>query len=163
MTLRENIALGALHEKENDAKIHSVMEKAGIGYLTEKVGGLDKMISKMYAPDGVEISAGEWQKVSIARAYMGDRKLMIFDEPTASLDPLSEIRQFQTICNDFSNKTILFSSHRIGLARMADRIVVLDKGRIVENGTHDELMRNNGKYYELFKAQAKWYQEGDSI
>ncbi len=163
LTLRENIALGALHEKENDAKIHSVMEKAGIGYLTEKVGGLDKMISKMYAPDGVEISAGEWQKVSIARAYMGDRKLMIFDEPTASLDPLSEIRQFQTICNDFSNKTILFSSHRIGLARMADRIVVLDKGRIVENGTHDELMRNNGKYYELFKAQAKWYQEGDSI
>jgi len=163
LTLRENIVLGALNEKNNDTKIHSVMNKVGIEYLEEKIGGLDKTISKMYAPDGVEISSGEWQKVAIARAYMVDRKIMIFDEPTASLDPLSEINQFQTICNDFRGKTILFTSHRIGLARMADRIVVMNDGCIVENGSHDELMKNKGKYHELYTAQAKWYQEGKTV
>ena len=157
LTLRENIAIGSLDDINNDDRIRAVMNEVGLDYLEEKVGGLNKTISKMYNYDGIEISTGEWQKIAIARAYMGNKQIMIFDEPTASLDPISEIKQFQSICNKFRGKTILFTSHRIGLAKMADRIIVLDSGRIVENGSHDTLMKLKGKYYELFQAQGKWY------
>ena len=112
---------------------------------------------RIFEPNGIELSIGQWQKLAIARAFYADSDIMILDEPTASLDPMAE----QEVYNQFdqlrADKTTIFVSHRLSSATIADQIIVLEDGRLIECGSHRELMELHGKYYELFSTQAKRY------
>lgn len=104
-------------------------------------------------------------KIAIGRAMFNkDSDLIILDEPTAALDPIAELQEFNKICEYFSNKTVVLISHRIGLAKSVDKVVYMDNGRICEVGTHVELMKNKGNYYNFYNSQAKWYcmERGDA-
>jgi ATP-binding cassette subfamily B protein len=108
--------------------------------------------------NGVELSGGEWQKIALARAYMKNAQLLILDEPTAALDARAEYEVFQRFSELTKGKTAVLISHRFSTVRMADRILVLEKGELLEQGSHKELIRKNGRYAELFQLQAKGYQ-----
>lgn len=107
--------------------------------------------------DGTDLSGGQWQKIGIARALFANPKFIVLDEPTSALDALSEEKVFEEIQKLSENTTMLIVSHRFATVRNADRIIVLDKGKISENGTHEKLMEKKGLYFEMFTAQAKGY------
>ena len=107
--------------------------------------------------DGVDLSGGEWQKVALARAYMRDAQLLILDEPTATLDARAEHRVFERFAELTRNKIAVLISHRFSTVRMADRILVLHDGEVLEQGTHEELLGLRGQYAELFELQAAGY------
>ncbi|WP_343216342.1 ABC transporter ATP-binding protein [Clostridium simiarum] len=117
---------------------------------------MDKEVSK----DGAELSGGEKQKIAVSRAYMSDKEIMIFDEPSSALDPIAEMDQFMNIKEKIKGKTAILISHRVGFARLADRIIVMDNGKIIEDGTHENLILKNGVYADLFNKQAQWYDRG---
>ena len=106
---------------------------------------------------GVDLSGGEWQKVALARAYLRDAQVLILDEPTAALDARSEFEVFQRFAELTTGKSALFISHRFSTVRMADRIVVLENGKVAEDGNHEELSRLGGRYAEMFEMQAASY------
>ena len=121
----------------------------------------DTPLMKYFEDDGVELSIGQWQKLSVARAFYSDSDIMILDEPTASLDALAEQQIFQQFEKLTEGKTSIFVSHRLSSATTADNIIVLEHGRVIEQGTHKELMQKGGKYFELFSTQAKRYLENE--
>ena len=106
---------------------------------------------------GVDLSGGEWQKIALARAYLRDAQVLILDEPTAALDARSEFEVFQRFAELTAGKSALFISHRFSTVRMADRIVVLENGRIAEDGNHKTLLNLGGRYAEMFEMQAASY------
>ncbi len=108
--------------------------------------------------EGIELSGGEWQKIALARAYMKDAQLLILDEPTAALDARAEFEVFQRFSELTKGKTAVLISHRFSTVRMADRILVLEKGELLEEGNHEALLQKNGRYAELFSLQARGYQ-----
>jgi ATP-binding cassette subfamily B protein len=118
--------------------------------------GYDQLVGKRFRK-GVDLSGGEWQKIAIARAYMREADVLILDEPTAALDARSEFEVFQRFKELSAGRTAVLISHRFSTVRMADRILVLDGGRIEEAGTHDELLAAGGHYAELFELQAAGY------
>ncbi|MEG0084875.1 MAG: ABC transporter ATP-binding protein, partial [Niameybacter sp.] len=119
--------------------------------------GLYTLLGKEYSKEGQDLSGGQWQRIILSRAYMGEPDLLILDEPTASIDPLEEMRLLGQFKNIVQGKTALLISHRIGFARMADRICIMENGHIVEDGTHDTLLQLKGNYYTLFMAQQELY------
>jgi ATP-binding cassette subfamily B protein len=106
---------------------------------------------------GVQLSGGEWQRIALARAFIRDAPILILDEPTASLDARAEFEAFQRLHRLATGRTVLIISHRFSTVRMADRIYVLDAGHLVETGSHNELMQQEGVYAELFRLQAAGY------
>ena len=104
------------------------------------------------------MSAGQWQRLASARAYMRDASVLVLDEPTAALDARAEVEMYRRFRDMSEGKTVLLISHRLGSARLADRIVFLNDGRITEQGTHTELMKLEGEYARLYSIQAEWYQ-----
>jgi len=110
--------------------------------------------------DGAELSTGEWQKIALARAFASSARLLILDEPTSALDAESEIEVFEKVRQIAQDRAVLAISHRFSTVRMADRIYVLDAGRIIESGTHEELMRLGGRYAHLFRLQASAFAPG---
>ena len=106
---------------------------------------------------GTDLSGGQWQKLAIARAMYRDRDFIILDEPTSNLDPLAETEVFQKYISLAQDRTVLFVTHRISVASLAGRIVVFKDGRIVEDGTHQQLISQNGEYARLYREQSKWY------
>ena len=157
LTARENIAVGKidqvgeLHLLQNAAfksLAHEVVEKLPSRY--------EQMLGRRFE-GGVDLSGGEWQKLALARAYLRDAQLLVLDEPTASLDARSECEVFQRFAELTAGKMALFISHRFSTVRMADRIVVLENGRIAEEGSHDELASLGGRYAEMFEMQAASY------
>jgi len=157
MTARENIAVGRVEEIDNfdllQSAAHKSMADATIGRLP---GHYDQMLGRRFE-QGVDLSGGEWQKVALARAYMRDAQLLILDEPTAALDARSEFEVFRRFAELTAGKTALFISHRFSTVRMADRIVVLDNGSIIEDGSHEQLASLGGRYAEMFEMQASSY------
>jgi ATP-binding cassette, subfamily B, bacterial len=158
MTVAQNIAVGNIEEKENrELIVHSARQSLA-DLLVEKLPGkYDQALGKRFN-QGVELSGGEWQKIALARAYMKDAQLLILDEPTSALDARAEYQVFQRFAELTKRKTAVLISHRFSTVRMADRILVLDNGELLESGTHNELLEKNGRYAELFNLQAIGYQ-----
>ena len=128
-------------------------------YISGLPEGYETMLMKYFDPRGTELSIGQWQKLSVARAFYSDSDIVILDEPTASLDAIAEQEIFNQFDRLREGKMTVFVSHRLSSATGASKIVVLEGGRVVEEGTHCSLMELGGKYYELFSTQAKRYVE----
>lgn len=156
LSLRENIAFGNLKHLDDDNKILSVIQDCGLIELYNELGGLDVKLGRIYE-GGRELSGGQWQRIAIARALFSDSCFIIFDEPTAAIDPNAELEIYKMLIDLCSDKTAIFISHRLGWAKNADRIIVLGEGKVVENGTHEELIQKNGVYAGMYNLQASWY------
>jgi ATP-binding cassette subfamily B protein len=159
MTFAQNIAVGNISEKEDRSRIEASARQSLANLLAEKLPGkYDQALGRRFQ-QGVELSGGEWQKVALARAYMRDRnaELLILDEPTAALDARAEYEVFQRFAELTKGKMAVLISHRFSTVRMADRILVLDQGELIEIGSHEELLKKQGRYAELFNLQAMGY------
>ncbi len=157
LTAAENIAVGRIEARADRARIVDAARRSLADEVIARLPlGYDQVIGKRFRT-GVELSGGEWQKIGIARAYMRDAQVLILDEPTAALDARAEFEVFQRFKELSAGKTAVLISHRFSTVRMADRILVLDQGRIEAAGTHDELMAQRGRYAELFELQASGY------
>lgn len=156
MTARENIAMGHIEVPHTEEEIAVAAEKSLAAGMIEKIGGYDQMLGRRFET-GVDLSGGEWQKIALARAYLRDAQLLILDEPTAALDAKSELEVFQRFAELTEGKMALLISHRFSTVRMADRIVVLEGGQLVEEGDHQQLVALNGRYASMFEMQAASY------
>lgn len=157
MTFSQNIAAGNIQEKENTERIKIAAKQSMADELAQRLpGGYGQMLGKRFF-EGVELSGGEWQKVAISRAYMRDAQLLILDEPTSALDARAEYEVFQRFTELTKGRSAVLISHRFSTVRMADRILVLQKGEMAEIGSHEELLAKGGKYAELFNLQAMGY------
>uniref|UniRef100_UPI002637DE0B ATP-binding cassette domain-containing protein n=2 Tax=Chitinophaga TaxID=79328 RepID=UPI002637DE0B len=157
MTFSQNIAVGNIAEIDNAARIELAAEKSMADLLYGRLpNGFDQMLGRRFS-NGVELSGGEWQKIALARAYMKNAQLLILDEPTAALDARAEYEVFQRFADLTRGKTAVLISHRFSTVRMADRILVLEGGELLEIGTHEELIAKKGRYEELFSLRAAGY------
>jgi ATP-binding cassette subfamily B protein len=156
----DNIAFGRPDRPVDLEGIERAARQAGAHAFVEALpNGYDTVLGKEFA-GGVDLSGGQWQRLALARAFYRNSALVILDEPTAALDPQAEADLFARIRDLFRGRTVLLISHRFASVRGADRIYVLDRGRIIERGTHDVLMREDGTYARLFQLQAMPYQAG---
>ncbi|MDP4134230.1 MAG: ABC transporter ATP-binding protein [Bacillota bacterium] len=165
-SVRENIAFGQIDKEINEENIEYAAKRSSADQFINRLPeGYDTPLMRYFETDGIELSIGQWQKLSIARAFYSDSDILILDEPTASLDALAE----QEIYNQFDllrkDKTTVFVSHRLSSAAAANKIIVLKDGEIAEMGDHKTLMAQRGEYYKLFSTQAKRYisSDGESI
>jgi ATP-binding cassette subfamily B protein len=157
MTARENIAVGRVERPHTEGEIESAAEKSlAAGVIGKLAAQYDQMLGRRFE-GGVDLSGGEWQKLALARAYLRDAQVLILDEPTAALDARSEFEVFHRFAELTEEKMALLISHRFSTVRMADRIVVLEGGKLVEEGDHDQLIARGGRYAEMFELQASSY------
>jgi ATP-binding cassette subfamily B protein len=157
MTARENIAVGRIEEIDNLPLLQHAAEKSMADEVIAKLSSrYDQMLGRRF-DGGVDLSGGEWQKVALARAYLREAQLLVLDEPTAALDARSEFQVFQRFAELTAGKMALFISHRFSTVRMADRIVVIEGGRVAEDGDHEQLTHLGGRYAEMFELQAGSY------
>jgi len=157
LTLRENIGMGDIDYLNDEYRILEAARKGDSYNIIRKIKqGLDSELGFAFH-GGIELSHGQWQKIAISRSFLREAPILILDEPTSSLDPLSEAKVFERCLSLTKDKTAIFISHRLGSCRMMDRIIVLKDGFVVEQGSHDQLIQMNGEYTKLFQSQAKWY------
>lgn len=157
MTARDNIAVGRVEEIENLDLLQAAAQKSTADQTIARLPrGYGQMLGRRFE-QGVDLSGGEWQKVALARAYLRDAQLLILDEPTAALDARSEYEVFRRFAELTAGKMALFISHRFSTVRSADRIIVLENGKIAEEGSHDQLASLRGRYAEMFEMQASNY------
>ena len=158
LTLRENIAVGEIKELDNQPRIASAADKSlAEEVIQELPKGYNQKLGRRFK-DGKDLSGGQWQKIAMARAYMKDAEVLILDEPTSALDARAESETFNRFIALTKGKTAVIISHRFSTVRIADRIMVLKDGGVLEIGTHEELMANQKLYSELFNLQAEGYQ-----
>ena len=164
LSAADNIALGAVHVPRDDAAVRRAAQRVGILDVLERLPrGLDTPLSRAY-PDGVDLSGGQWQRVAIARslyALDAGARVLVLDEPTSALDVRAEADFFDRFVELTRGATALLISHRFSSVRRADRIVVIDGGRVIEQGSHDELVAAGGRYAQLFKLQADRFDEAE--
>jgi len=153
MTLSENVAISNTAAAVETLNIETALQEAGAEL--EEVG-LDDMLSPEF--DGIDLSGGQWQRLAIARGLYRTNDFIVLDEPTAAIDPIEETRVYTQFQKLAEGKCALIVTHRLGSAKLAHRIVVMDSGEIIDIGTHDELLLREGKYADLWKAQAVWYE-----
>lgn len=158
-TLAENV-LGDVYTDTDEQTVRHALTAASFDEkLSTLSSGLESQLTTEFSKDGVGLSSGEAQKVAIARVFARPFELVVMDEPSSALDPIAEYELNRSIAQNAADKTVIFISHRLSTTRMADRIYMFDQGRIVECGSHDELMRQNGKYAEMYRVQAKKYRD----
>lgn len=158
VTAGENIHFGEIHREYKLSEIEDSARQSGAADYIEKYPlGYDTPLMRIFEPTGMELSIGQWQKLAVARAFYAQSDILILDEPTASLDPMAEQEIFNQFDRLREDKTTIFVSHRLSSATVASLIVVLENGRVVEKGSHTELMDKRGKYHTLFSTQAKRY------
>jgi ATP-binding cassette, subfamily B, bacterial len=157
MTAKENIAVGRIEVPHTQEEIEIAARRSLASNVVDKLHfGYEQMLGRRFE-GGVDLSGGEWQKLALARAYLRDAQLLILDEPTAALDARSEFEVFERFAELTQGKMAFLISHRFSTVKMADRIVVLEGGRIVEHGTHEQLIALTGRYAEMFELQAASY------
>lgn len=158
-SIAENVLMSDVNKREDEEKINKALKKAGI---IEKIQGMDKGIdtslTKEFDDNGTLLSGGEAQKLALARVFVNsEAEIVILDEPTSAMDPISEYKLYNSIMSATDDKTTIIISHRLSSARMADKIYMFEDGKIIEEGSHDELMALNGKYKQMFLTQARNY------
>ena len=157
VTARENIGFGQVEALEDLRRIIRAAEMSGAEDCISRLKlGWENILGKMF-DEGQELSLGEWQKVALARAFMRDSQILVLDEPTASLDAKQEYEIFLRFNELTRGRTTILISHRFSSVRMADRILVIERGRLVESGSHEELLSLSGRYADLFNRQASGY------
>ena len=157
LSARQNIWVGNIDLDQQGAAIEEAARDAGADEVIQGLRrGYDTMLGKWFA-EGEELSIGEWQKVALARAFVRDAEILVFDEPTSALDPTSEWKAFEHIRALAKGRAVILISHRFSTVRMADRIHILEHGRIAESGSHDELMELDGRYARMYELQARAY------
>ncbi len=162
VSVSDNIRFGDISRQADENEIRQAAKDSNSeDFISRLPHGYETPLMRYFEPDGIELSIKQWQKLSIARAFYSESDILILDEPTASLDPMAE----QEIFNQFDrlrcDKTTIFVSHRLSSATVASKIVVLEYGQLIEEGTHSELMEKKGRYYELFSTQARRYVDTD--
>lgn len=157
LSVRENIAFGDVERLDDrDAIVEAARRAQADGFIEALPNRYDNVLGSEYF-GGANISLGQWQRIALARAYFRDAPFIILDEPTASLDPKAEAALFHSVRSLFEGRSVLLISHRFASVRDADRIYVLERGRVIECGSHDQLMQDDGKYAEMFRLQAAPY------
>ncbi len=153
LSAMENIWLGNIKNPPDKQLIIKAARKSGADKVISGLPkGYENILGK-YFKDGEELSAGQWQRIALARVFYSDAQVIVLDEPTNSIDPLAEYEFFQRLRHLTEEKIIILISHRLSNVKMADRIYVMDKGEILEQGSHEELIRLDNKYSEMFKNQ----------
>jgi len=156
MTLRENVGISDVDSMAGDADLDAISAQSGLDKDDRSFSdGYDTMLSREF--DGVDLSGGQWQRIAIARAFFRRHKLIVLDEPTAAIDPIEETKVYKRFAEISRDKTAIIVTHRLGSVKLADRIVVMKQGRLVEQGTHEELISHNGEYTRLYQSQEQWY------
>ena len=156
-TFKENVYFGNQKQTDNITLLKDAIKNSGADeYLKDLPNSYDQIVGKMFQ-DGVDLSGGQWQKLALARAFFKNAPILILDEPTSAIDAKAEYEIFQHVQTLQKDKTVFIISHRFSTVRNADRILVLDEGKIIEEGNHEELMKKKGLYAELFKIQAQGY------
>lgn len=159
VTIEDYVGLGNINAKRKK-EVEKAYEKAEIKeWITNYSEGEETILGKEYEDKGVELSGGEWQRLALAASYMGSPNILIMDEPTASIDPIREQDMLNNLKKNLNGKTAILISHRIAFARLADRIIVMKKGQILEEGTHEELIRKKGDYFKLYDKQKQLYEK----
>lgn len=155
LTLRENVAISDLKKISDDSAVIESIKSVGLEALLTSENGLDMQMSRQFGGD--ELSGGQWQKLAIARGLFKPSEFIILDEPTSALDPIIETEILKQFIEIVKNKTAIIISHRVGLCKLADNIIVMKDGQICESGTHTSLINKNGEYQRLYTAQEQWY------
>jgi ATP-binding cassette, subfamily B, bacterial len=153
--IKDNITLGNAG-REDRSSVEQVLKQGGLEEILRLPDGADTTVGKI-RDDGVDLSGGQWQRIALCRALYSDAPIRILDEPTAALDPISESELYTRYRDLFSGLTSVFVSHRLGSTRLANRILLIDEGRVSESGSHAELMRRDGKYAHMYNLQKGWY------
>ena len=160
VSVEENIYYGDIERGYDENDVINAATKSGADdYINRMPDGYKTKLIRFFDEDATDLSIGQWQKLSVARAFYSDSDILILDEPTASLDAIAEQQIFKQFEELTENKTSIFVSHRLSSATTADNIIVIEYGEVIEQGNHKELMQKQGKYYELFTTQAKRYIE----
>lgn len=163
-SIRENVTLSDISNKDDDIKLSRACEKSDLNTLINKFeSGLDTFLTRQFEEDGKELSGGEWQKIAIARTFFRDGSIIILDEPSSSLDAEAEHRIFEKFMLLCEGKGAIIISHRLSNVTMADRIIVIENGTVIEDGSHEYLMKQDGRYAYLFNLQADKYKEKAKI
>lgn len=156
LTVRENIGIGDWKQMENTDKIYMLLHQVGLETFISQAS-VNQLLGNEFG--GRELSVGQWQKLAIAREMMKDSSVIFLDEPTAALDPLMETKVLKMFLKIAREKTAIIVSHRIGICKEVDKIIVMKEGKIAEIGNHEELLAEKGEYYRLYTMQQKWYEE----
>lgn len=150
--IRENVALGDVRKIDSAQELCAALEKADINDYAEN---LDSLIGPEFG--GMDLSGGQWQRLATARAYLNSGSLLVYDEATSAMDPEAELKAFKSFLDLADNKTAIFVTHRLSMTKFVDKIAVIEEGKIIEYGTHQELLRKNHKYTQMYKAQSSMY------
>ena len=156
LTVRENIGIGDWKQMENTDKIYMLLHQVGVETFISQAS-VNQLLGNEFG--GRELSVGQWQKLAIARGMMKDSSVIFLDEPTAALDPLMETKVLKMFLKIAREKTAIIVSHRIGICKEVDKIIVMKEGKIAEIGNHEKLLAEKGEYYRLYTMQQKWYEE----
>jgi len=157
-SLRENVALSDITRIEDSDAIYSACQKSRFDvYMKDWENGIDENLTRKFDPKGKKLSGGQWQRVSLARAFFRDAPVVLLDEPSSALDPVAEHEIFTDFAKVSDGKSAMLISHRLSSITLCDKILVLEDGHIVEEGSHKDLLKKNGKYAYLFNLQASKY------
>lgn len=157
ISIKDNLLLGNTGYELTENDLNLALEKVGLKEMVDqKPRGIESKLGKIH-PHGLDLSGGQWQKLALARSILSQGSIKILDEPTAALDPISENQLYHQFQDLMAGKTAIFISHRLGSTKLADQILVLDGGKVVQRGSHQQLINEGGLYAEMYREQSRWY------